>query len=164
MRTLLLTHPFSRRAALRVVGSAALGASAVALTTGCSNSGQSDLLAEIAALASQAERARRDAATATAAIARFPDRAGALDAVAAERAAHAQALDTEIARIGTPGPPTTSTDATPMTSPPTIEQLRTDLADSQKEAAGLARTQSGYRAGLLGSISAACAAQQAVLL
>ncbi|RVW03594.1 hypothetical protein [Rhodococcus spongiicola] len=163
MRTPLLSHPFSRRAALRVAGSATLGASAVALTTGCSNSGRSELLAEIAELATQAERARRDAATANAAIARFPDRAGALGTVAAEREAHADALDAEIARIDT-GTPPTSPETPPVTSPPTLEQLRSDLADSQKEAARLARTQSGYRAGLLGSISAACAAQQAVLL
>ncbi|MDH6281833.1 hypothetical protein M2280_003055 [Prescottella agglutinans] len=164
VRTPFLTQPLSRRAALRVAGSAALGASALALTTGCSDSGSADSPAEVDALTTQAERARRDAANATAAIAVLPDRAGALGVVAAERSAHADALDAEIARAATVTPSSTAPTTPPVTAPPTLEQLRADLADSQKEAARLARAQSGYRAGLLGSISAACAAQQAVLL
>jgi len=164
VRTSFLTRPLSRRTALRVAGSAALGASALALTTACSDSGQGDAPAEIDALTAQSERARRDAANATAAIAVLPDRAGALGVVAAERTAHADALDAEIARAATAAPSSSTTTTAPVPAPPTLDQLRADLADSQKEAARLARTQSGYRAGLLGSISAACAAQQAVLL
>ncbi len=164
MRTPFLTQRLSRRAALRVAGSAALGASALALTTGCADSGQADSPAEIDALTAQAERARRDATNATAAIALLPDRAGALGVVAAERSAHADALDAEIARVATVTPSSTTSSTPPVAAPPTLDQLRADLADSQKDAARLARTQSGYRAGLLGSISAACAAQQAVLL
>jgi len=164
VRTPFLTQPLSRRAALRLAGSAALCASALALTTGCSDPGQADSTAEIDALTAQAERARRDAANATAAIAALPDRAGALGVVAAERTAHADALDAEIARAATVTPSSTTAQTPPATVPPTLEQLRADLAGSQKDAAELARTQSGYRAGLLGSISAACAAQQGVLL
>lgn len=162
VRTSFLSHPLSRRTALRVAGGAALGASALTLSTGCSDSGPADSPAEIDALTTQAERARRDAANATAAIAVVPGLATALGVVAAERSAHADALDAEIARAATVT--TSTTTSTPPTMPPTLEQLRADLADSQKEAGRLARTQSGYRAGLLGSISAACAAQQAVLL
>jgi hypothetical protein len=164
VRTPFLTQRLSRRAVLRVAGSAALGASALALTTGCADSGQADTPAEIDALTAQAERARRDATNATAAIALLPDRAGALGVVAAERSAHADALDAEIARVATVTPSSTTSSTPPVTAPPTLDQLRADLADAQKDAARLARTQSGYRAGLLGSISAACAAQQAVLL
>ncbi|CAM2901017.1 hypothetical protein RHDE110596_06130 [Prescottella defluvii] len=164
MRTPFLTHPLSRRAALRVVGSAALGTTALAATTGCSDSGQADTPAEVDALTTQAELARRDAANATTAIATYPDRAGALGVVATERTAHADALDAEIARAAGAATAETTTPSPQVPAPPTLEQLRVDLADAQREAARLARNQSGYRAGLLGSISAACAAQQAVLL
>jgi hypothetical protein len=52
----------------------------------------------------------------------------------------------------------------PPTAPPTVEALRAQLAESRKTAADLARALSGYRAGLLASISAACAVQAGVLL
>jgi hypothetical protein len=42
--------------------------------------------------------------------------------------------------------------------------LRDRITKSQQSAADLARTQSGYRAGLLASISAACATEAVVLL
>ncbi|WP_241665836.1 hypothetical protein [Prescottella subtropica] len=164
MRTLPRSPVLSRRAALRAAGGAVLGASALVGATGCSDSTSPDTPAEVDALTAQAERARRDATNASAAIANAPDRAAALGVIAAERTAHADALDIEIARAG--GAPSSATATTTATvpAPPTVEQMRADLAESQKEAAGLARTQSGYRAGLLGSISAACAAQQVVLL
>lgn len=165
VRTSFFTRPLSRRAALRAAGGAALGASALTLSVGCSDSGQADSPAEIDALTAQAERARRDSVNATAAIAVLPDLAAALGVVAAERGAHADALDAEIARAAAAvASPTTTAVSAPPVAPPTLEQLRADLADAQKDAARLARTQSGYRAGLLGSISAACAAEQAVLL
>lgn len=163
VRTSFLSRPLSRRTAFRVAGGAALGASALTLTTGCSDSGEADTPAEIDALTAQAERARRDAANAGAAIAVLPDLAAALGVVAAERSAHADALDAEIARAAAAPSSSTPTSPPPIT-PPTLEQLRADLADAQKDAARLARTQSGYRAGLLGAISAACAAEQEVLL
>lgn len=163
MRTTFLNTPISRRTALRVAGGAALGSTALPLATGCTSSGDDDTPAWVDALAGQAASARRDAANATAAIAVLPDLAGALGVVASERAAHADALDAEIARAA--GAPTTSaTGTTPVAAPPGLEQLRADLATSQRDAGRLARTESGYRAGLLGSISASCAAQQAVLL
>ncbi|WP_305094728.1 hypothetical protein [Prescottella sp. R16] len=167
VRTLPRSPQLSRRAALRAAGGVVLGASVLVAATGCSDSGSSDTSAEVEALTAQAERARRDAANASAAIAAAPDRAAALTVIAAERTAHADALDAEIARAG--GSMSSVTSDTAATSavvpvPPSVDLLRTDLAESQKESASLARTQSGYRAGLLGSISAACAVQQAVLL
>lgn len=52
----------------------------------------------------------------------------------------------------------------PATAPPTAAALRSSLQSSQTIAADLARTVPPYRAGLLGSVAAACAAEQAVLL
>lgn len=166
MRIPLPTRPLSRRAALRAAGGAALGVSVLTLSSGCGESGPSGTPAELDALIAQADRARSDAASATAAIATAPDLAAALGVIAAERGAHADALDAEITRAGaaTTALSSTTTVTPPVTTPPTVDQVRQDLAQSQREAAGLARTQAGHRAGLLGSISAACAAQQAVLL
>ncbi|PTR26583.1 hypothetical protein C8K36_105155 [Rhodococcus sp. OK519] len=163
MRTTFLSTPVSRRAALRAVGGAALGATALTLLTACSDAGSADTPAEVDALTEQARSARRDAANATAAIATRPDLAAALGVIAAERTAHADALDEEIARVGG-APPSSTAPTTPVTAPPGVDQMRADLATAQRDAAKLARTQSGYRAGLLGSISASCAAQQVVLL
>ena len=117
--------------------------------------------------------AHHDAAAATAAMAVDPAAAPALQVVAAERTDHANALQAEVARaagkypdgsIPEPDASTTST-ATPAPSPPPdVNAVKADLAQSQRAASDLARTLSGYRAGLLGSISAACAVHQVVLL
>nr|WP_245676452.1 hypothetical protein [Nocardia niwae] len=140
-----------------------------------------DVVYEPDPLAAQEVAARADAAAATAAIAVAPDRHAALTAIATERTAHADALRTEIDRVigvyadGTKpvhrtranasGPSAAASgSAVPPTTPPTVDTLRTQLAASQKSAAELARALSGYRAGLLASISAACAVQAGVLL
>ncbi|MFC9517266.1 hypothetical protein ACFTSD_16170 [Nocardiaceae bacterium NPDC056970] len=162
MRTTFLTTPVSRRAALRAAGGAVLGTTALTLVTGCSESGGADTPAEVDALTEQARSARRDAANATATIAARPDLAAALGVIAAERTAHGDALDEEIARAAST--PSSTTATTPAAAPVDIDQLRADLASAQRDAGTLARTQTGYRAGLLGSISASCAAQQVVLL
>lgn len=60
--------------------------------------------------------------------------------------------------------PPSTTVTTPTGELPTVEALRERLNRSQREAADLARTLSGYRAGLLASISASCAVQTAVML
>ena len=109
---------------------------------------------------------------AAAAIALHPDRSAALDLVRVQRTAHADALDAEIARAAGTYPdgttPTTSPSAsaapTAPAPPPTLDQLRAELAESQRSAADSARTLSGYRAGLSASISAACATYLAVVL
>nr|WP_246098192.1 hypothetical protein [Rhodococcus spelaei] len=166
MPAAVASSSLSRRAALRV-GAAVLGLAAAGVTAGCAGSDGDDGPAEPDPLLIPANAARRDAAAATAAAALAPDRAGALAVVANERTAHADALEAEIARAAgatatstTTGAPTTA----PAAPPGTVDQLRTQLAESQRGAADLARRLDGYRAGLLGSISAAVAAQQAVLL
>lgn len=139
-----------------------------------------DVVHEPDPLAAQEVAARADAAAASAAIAVAPDRHAALTAIAAERTAHADALRTEIDRAvgvyadGTKpahrtravsGPSAVASgSAVPPTTPPSVETLRTQLTASQKSAAELARALTGYRAGLLASISAACAVQTGVLL
>ncbi|MBJ7478945.1 hypothetical protein ACIQYW_22605 [Rhodococcus erythropolis] len=144
---------------------AALGAAAFSLSA-CTDDGTAEAAAEVDQLTAQAERARADAAAATAAIALAPDKSASLTTISAERTAHALELDAEIARAAGGGAATTT--APPSTSvanaPTGVESLSTSLADSARSAADLARTMSGYRAGLLGSISASCSTQVAVLL
>ena len=139
----------------------------------CSTDADSTEPGEVDPLIAQADLARRDAATATAAVATTPDRGPALNLVAAERTAHADALYAEIARAagtypdGSTSPAAASTEPTspqPPGPPPNLDTVRGQLAESQRRSAELARTESAYRAGLLGSISAAVAAELAVLL
>jgi hypothetical protein len=155
-----------------------VGVVAVTALSACSTDDAGDGTAKIDPLIAQADRARTDAAAATAAVATMPDRASALGLIAAERTEHAKALDTEIARavgVYSDGSPpsrdsilsssATTDGATPPTvSPPTLDQLRTRIADSERGSAALASTQSDYRAGLLGSIAAACGVHVEVLL
>ncbi|WP_028476551.1 hypothetical protein [Nocardia sp. CNY236] len=161
-----------RRSALRLAGSGAVGVLTLAALAGCA---EGDTVHEPDPLAAQEALARADAAAATAAIAVEPARHSALSTVAAERTAHADALRAETVRvIGVYADGTTPTHLTsesdPTTVPPSdagarsIESLRTQLMASGQSAAELARTLSGYRAGLLASIGAACAAQVEVLL
>ncbi|MGW4364985.1 hypothetical protein ACWEKT_05005 [Nocardia takedensis] len=171
-----------RRTALRWAGGGAVGAFALVAVTGCAD--ETIYLPD--PLAAQEVSARADAAAATAAIALAPQRQAALTAIAAQRTEHAEALRAEVARVigvygdgtvptrrtaepgtGAPGSgpaPASSAAPIPPAAPPTIEQLRERLTGSQRSAADLARTQTGYRAGLLASISACCAAQTGVLL
>ncbi|MEV6275971.1 hypothetical protein [Nocardia sp. NPDC051832] len=171
---------FTRRAAFRLAGGGALGALALGATTAC---GEEPLQAPDP-LAAQVTSAKADAAAATAAIALAPQKQNALNAIAAERTAHAEALQTEIDRVigvygdGTTPVPRTRSATTPgatapggptgtqvpPTTPPTLDQLRDQIARSQHSAADLARALSGYRAGLLASISASCATEVGVLL
>lgn len=113
-----------------------------------------------------AAAARTDAGMATALSAQSPGQAAALTTIAAERTAHAEALEAELLRAN--GPTTPAPEPSPATTapatPPTIDGLRAALASAQRAAADTARAASGYRAGLAGSISAACAAQNEVLL
>ncbi|MBL1078733.1 hypothetical protein JK358_30455 [Nocardia sp. 2] len=156
-----------RRTALRLAGGGALAVAALGAVA-CSTE-QTPSMPD--PLVTQEESARTDAVYATAAIATNPDRAGALQTVAAQRAEHADALRTEIDRvIGVYGDGTTPSHRTPPVTPaapaqpPTVAELRTRLTSAQRAAADLCASQTGYRAGLLGSISAACAAHAGVLL
>ncbi|MDT5304729.1 MAG: hypothetical protein QOE48_392 [Mycobacterium sp.] len=123
-------------------------------------------------LVSQLTLARRDSelAAAGAAVAPQPVSA-ALTEVAAERTRHAQALTTEIARLAVnptstsreTTSPTTTTSAAAAPPPPLADVVRS-LRASAASASQLASTSSGYRAGLLGSIAAACTASYTVAL
>ncbi|MFC4374737.1 hypothetical protein ACFO5K_11570 [Nocardia halotolerans] len=171
-----------RRTLLRLVGASALGVPAVAVLAACA---AEDTVHAPDPLAAQEVLARADAAAATAAIALAPQAGAALRTVAEERTAHADALRAEIDRVigvygdGTtparrtaavtvPGPDGAPVPAEVVRStaqqPLSLSQLRDQLVRSQQAAAALARTETGYRAGLLASISAACAAEAGVLL
>jgi hypothetical protein len=126
-------------------------------------------------LESQQQLARRDselAAAAAAALANSgpPAIAPALTEVAAERAEHARALATEIAHVaGKPEPTSTeassSAGTTEPTAPaPTVPDVINALRVAADSAGRLATASSGYRAGLLASIAAACTAAYIVAL
>ncbi|MGW0020397.1 hypothetical protein ACWDUD_18880 [Rhodococcus sp. NPDC003382] len=153
----------SRRTLLRWSG-AALGTAGVFTVTGCGAPSDED--GEPDPLIAQAQRARTDAALAGALVAVAPERADALATIGAERTTHADALDAEVARLAgaTSTSPATSTTVTLPAETPSVELLRERLIRSQRDAADLARTLRGYRAGLLASVSAACATETAVLL
>jgi hypothetical protein len=140
---------------------ALLGSTAVAC-------GSSPPPPEVDELAAQLDRARADSQLAADAAAATPPppTAQALTAVASERSAHAQALSDELVRIVDKDAPTTtatSTTAQPVKAP-TTEDVIAALRQSADNAAQLAATQSGYRAGLLGSIAASCTAAYTVAL
>lgn len=122
---------------------------------------------EVDELAAQLDRARADSrlATAAAKTARPPLKQ-ALTAVATERDAHARALTDELVRlVGTEAPTTTpSTSTAEPARPPTVRDVIGALRQSAESATGLAAQLSGYRAGLLGSIAAACTAAWQVAL
>ena len=95
-----------------------------------------------------------------------PQLAPALTAVASERSAHARALEDELTRSIGQAPTTTeatTTSASPS-KPPTVKDVIGALRKSADSASQLAAKLSGYRAGMLGSIAAACTAAYAVAL
>lgn len=153
--------PLPRRSVLRMAGAGlGLGLAGLAVTA-CSPDDSAQSVDPLIALS---RSARQDAATASAMATKFPDRATALTQIGTERAAHADAFDREIARAA--GTTTASTTASAVAPEPTttLDQLRATLRQSQRQASDVARDLSGYRAGLTGSVSAACAAEVAVLL
>ncbi|MDD7813973.1 hypothetical protein PP713_15500 [Mycobacterium sp. CSUR Q5927] len=124
-------------------------------------------------LEAQLQLARRDSDLAAAAGAALTGPgsqalAAALDQVSLERAEHARALATEIARAA--GQPareaaeTTTSTSTPEGTAPTVSQVVNALRSAAESAGKLAIASSGYRAGLLASIAAACTASYAVAL
>ena len=124
-------------------------------------------------LEAQLTRAQHDSQLAAAAAAATDKPIStALTEVASERARHAQALTAEIARLAvnstsstssqTGGP--TSTTSAAAAPPPTLSDVINSLRESAASASQLATTSSGYRAGLLGSIAAACTASYSVAL
>jgi hypothetical protein len=121
------------------------------------------------------DQARRDsvlAGAAAAALGNPPQIAAALTVVATQRAAHARALSTEIARAAgklssssseTASPSPTAPGAPPPPPPP-LADVVDSLRASAESASRLVATSSGYRAGLLGSIAASCTASYMVAL
>ena len=125
------------------------------------------------------DQARRDSAlagAAAAAVGNPPQIAAALTVVATQRAAHARALSTEIARAAGKWTSSTSETASPSQSPspteaagpppppPPLADVVDSLRASAESASRLVATLSGYRAGLLGSIVASCTASFEVAL
>ena len=124
------------------------------------------------------DQARKDSALAGAAAAAVgvaPQIAAALSVVATQRAAHARALSTEIARAAgkltsssgeTTPPPTSSGQAEPgpPPPPPPVSDVINSLRASAESAGRLVTTESGYRSGLLASIAASCTASYQVAL
>lgn len=161
----------SRRRVL--VGATALALLGGTVATAC---GSTPPVKDVDALIGALERARDDSQLAgNAAAAAAPTIAAALSVVADQRTAHARALTDEITRISGEAPTTSasttasSTSSTPTTSgpppkPPTAADVVAALKQSADGASLLATQQSGYRAGLLGSIAAACTAAATVAL
>jgi hypothetical protein len=158
--------PVSRRQVL-------LGAAAAALfgpvVTACAAPAPRP---DVSGLVAQFERAHADGQLAAAAATGVPPQiAATLTTVAAERAAHAQALSDELTRMVGESAPGWSTTASPTATttssgqppkPPTSNDVVAALKQSADGAARLAAQESGYRAGLLGSIAAACTAAYTV--
>ncbi|NKY53568.1 hypothetical protein HGA08_25550 [Nocardia vermiculata] len=157
-----------RRSVLRSAGGGAVALLALSAVAACSDPAPT----EPDVLVSQEEAARTDAVWARAAIAVAPEHTAALNSVADQRTQHADALRTEIDRaVGVYGDGTKPKSATPPVPepaapapPPALAAVRERLTEAQQAAARLATTQSDYRAGLLASISAACASHVAVAL
>jgi hypothetical protein len=163
----------SRRGLL--VGGAALAALGVVVSA-CGES--SPKMPAVEDLSGPLDQANRDSALATAAAAAGnpPQIAAALTVVATQRAAHARALATEIARAGgkvesssteTTNPSPTDAAGQPPASPPPptpLSDVVNSLRTSAENASRLATTSSGYQAGLLGSISASCTVSYSIAL
>ncbi|WP_181777743.1 ferritin-like domain-containing protein [Amycolatopsis pittospori] len=79
------------------------------------------------------------------------------EAVAAARAAHAAALKTEVDRLNRPKPEQSGPAETP---PSSVDGLKERLATARKQAEGLVPSLPRYRAGMVASIAAGCAALQ----
>jgi hypothetical protein len=156
----------SRRRVL--TGAAALAVLAVAAPA-CSSPPAPPAVDE---LEGQLTLARQDSElAAAAAVGASPDVSAALKQAAFERAQHVQALTTEIARLAV-NPTSSSAAATSSSttasaaaaSPPPLTDVVASLRASADSATQLAASSSGYRAGLLGSIAAACTASYTVAL
>ncbi|BBX74290.1 hypothetical protein MSHI_21960 [Mycobacterium shinjukuense] len=155
-----------------LAGGAALAALGVVVTA-CGESTPKQPAVE--ELQGPLEQARRDSALASAAagaVGSPPQIAAALTVVASQRAAHARALATEIARAAgklvSATSDTVSSSPNPAepaaTPPPPLPEVIDALRASAESASRLVATSSGYRAGLLASIAASCTASYTVAL
>ncbi|MGL4305772.1 MAG: hypothetical protein ACRCSF_06420 [Mycobacteriaceae bacterium] len=166
--TFEIKHGINRRSSIRLAsfGLAVLGVGSI---NACSQDGGQAVSNTPDLLIAQAKLARADARDCLAAITLLPERAESLSTASAERTAHAVALETEIARIQGTEPNKSAADSNPIhslspsNSPNPIPildlgSLQLSIGNSAKEAANAAIHESGYHAGLLGSISASCSA------
>lgn len=157
-----------------LTGGAALAALGV-MATACSESPPSPQPDE--ELLGPLEQARRDSAlAAAAAVGTPPQITAALLVVAIQRAAHARALSSEIARANghllTATFETTESSETdsstsppdPAEPPPAVSEVIDALRAAAQSANRMVSTSSGYRAGLLASIAASCTASATVAL
>ncbi|MBJ7287402.1 hypothetical protein [Williamsia sp.] len=181
-----IARTISRRSMLvrtaSVTGGLAASGTVLAACGGDSGISESTRIAEQLAPLSLA--ASDDAAAARTLSARNPDRSAALAVIATERQTHATTLNDEIARLApdlarpstsagvaaasaqpSGAPPTSGTSAAPAApAVTTVEQLRERLTSAASSTGDLAVRMSGYRAGMLGSIAAACNAEAQVQL
>lgn len=144
--------PPARREVLRAAALAALAAPLASLASACTT-GYEDapdpLLPLLAAARADAEAARKLAGSAG------EDLAGQ---VATVRSAQAEALQREVDRLNRPAPE--QAPPAPPTTVDGVEALGRRLADARKAAADLVGGLPTYRAGLVGSVAAGCAAVQ----
>ena len=164
----------SRRGAL--AGGAALAALGVVATACGEPTPKPPTVEELLGPLDQARRDSALAAAAAAAIGSPPQIAAALTVVATQRAAHARALATEVARaagkLKSATSETSSSSATPGSTepaappppPPPVSDVIDSLRKSAEDANRLVATSSGYRGGLLASIVASCTASYQVAL
>lgn len=166
-----MPSPFTVVSRRRVLlGTTALAAAVL----GASACGKPPPPPELEGLVAQLGMAKADSQLAADAASRaLAPQARALTTIASERTAHAKALSDELIRlVGTDAPelPATESSGQPATAtappaaPATADTVAAALHRSGESAAGLAATFSGYRAGLLGSIAAACTAAYTVAL
>ncbi|MGW5049998.1 hypothetical protein [Actinokineospora sp. NPDC004072] len=118
-------------------------------------------------LAALAERARADAALAAAIAAAVPPLAAKAGEVARVRGEHASALKAEVERERPPVSTSASAPPAPPAPPKDAKAAAKALADgvaaAQRQAAELVPGLPRYRAGLVGSVAAACASLREVL-
>jgi len=141
-------------------GSAGLVVAVAAGTalTAC-ETGPSDDEKAARALVPHAQSARNQQEQAQALAPRQTGQSDRFTQIADERGAHLQALTDEINRLHAPFAGEITSGAVPRVD---AAALLSELRTSAQSAAKTATEQSGYRAALLGSISAACAVLQEV--
>ncbi|MGW1677920.1 hypothetical protein [Saccharopolyspora sp. NPDC002376] len=150
-----------RRSVLRLIAVAPIAA---ALTTACSSADEPDQLLALA------EAAKSDAQLAKAVAQAHAKLAEVANEIAVARSTHADALQQEIDRVNPRDPedPPSVPDAAPQQAPGSasaaLQALSDALSGAQDQASKLVPGLSGYRAGLVGSISASCASLLEVLV
>lgn len=163
------TAPVINRRSM-LAGGAALGALGVVMSACGESPPKTPPVEELHGPLDQARRGSALAAAAAEAMGSPPQIAAALTVIATQRAAHARALATEIARAAgkliSSASETNSSSPNPTesASPPSVPEVIDSLRTAAESASHLVTTSSGYRAGLLGSIAASCTASYAVAL